>query len=280
MAVLTASTITIRSTETLQTVHAVKLSPELTGLISSLIWAPSSSKILVSAGDYIQVFAAFDSSFHASIQNPAAPLGGKLPLIRFGARDTEVLACAQFGMKFSVFDLDTSKVVEISNPKFHHPTWAARGFSLRPDTGHLIMLSRVGGKDMASIHHPSTRQLMRSWYPDTLDAQGIQWTPDGQWIILWESAAQGSRLVVYTSDGQHFRTLDASTLAPDSTADPESNMQTGIKTCQLSSNAELCAVGDHSRRVNVLRVGIWRSMVALMHPTSITPQETLQVRPQ
>lgn len=279
MAVLTASTIIVRSTETLQTVNAVKLPPELTGLISNLIWAPSSSKILVSAGDYIQVFAACDSSFQATIQNSAAPVGGKLPLIRFGGRDTEVLACAQFGMKFSVFDLDTSKVVEISNPKFHHPTSVTRGFSLRPETGHLIILTRVGGKDMVSIHHPSTRQLTRSWYADTLDAQGVQWTPDGQWIILWESPAQGSRLVVYSGDGQHFRTLDASGLAPDSTADPESDMHLGIKTCQLSSNAEFCAVGDHSRGVTILQVGIWRSMMALMHPVSITPRETLQVRP-
>ncbi|KAF5134292.1 WD repeat-containing protein [Metarhizium brunneum] len=277
VAVLSSSTIIVRSTETLQTIHAVKLSPELPRPISNLTWAPSSSKILVSAGDYIQVFAACDGSFQATIHGPAAPAGGKLPMIQFGSHDTEVLACAPFGIKFAVFDVAASKVVEISNPKFHHPTSASRGFSLRPDTGHLLMLTRVGGKDMVSIHHPLTRRVTRSWYPDTLDAQAVQWTPDGQWIVLWESPAQGSQLLVYTGDGQHFRTLDASSLRPDPTTEPESDMQPGIKSCQLSSNAELCATGDHSRGITVLQVGIWRSVMRLMHPTAIAPRETLQV---
>lgn len=280
VAVLISSTIIVRSTETLQTVHVVKLSPELTGPITSFTWAPSSAKLLVSAGDLIQVFAACDSSFQATIHNPAAPLGGKLPLIRFGARDTEVLACAPFGMKFSVFDLTTSKAVEISNPKFHHPTSASRGFSIRPDTGHIVVLTRVGGKDMVSIHHPLTRQVMKSWYPDTLDAQGIQWTADGQWIVLWESPAQGSRLFVYTGDGHHFRTLDAYGLVPESATDPEFDMHSGIKSCQLSSDAQLCVIGDHTRGITVLQAGIWRSMMRLMHPAAITPRETLQVRSQ
>jgi hypothetical protein len=263
----------------LQTVHVVKLSSDLAGLISNLIWSASSSKILVYAGDCFQVFAACDSSFHATIQSPAAPARGKLPLIQFGARDTEVVACAPLGLKFTVFDLETSKAVDINNPKFHHPTSASRGFSFRPDTGHLLMLTRVGGKDMVSIHHPLTRQVTRSWFPDSLDAQGIKWTPDGQWIILWESPAQGSRLFVYAADGQLFRTLEAPSLLPDSTIDAESDLQLGIKSCQLSSNSKFCAIGNHSRGVAVLQAGIWRSMMRLMHPAAITPRETLQVRP-
>ncbi|OAA43143.1 WD40 domain-containing protein [Metarhizium rileyi] len=277
LAVLNPSTITVRSTETLQTVHVVKLSPEFTGPISNLTWAPSSSRLLVSVGEDIQVFAACDSSFHATIHSPAAPVGGKLPMVRFGTRDSEVLACAPFGMKFSIFDTTTSKVVEISNPKFYHPTSASRSFSLRPDTGHLLMLTRVCGKDMVSIHHPLTRQVTRSWYPDTIDAQGIQWTPDGQWIVLWESPAQGSQLLVYTGDGQHFRTLDTCSLRPDSATDLESDTQSGIKSCQLSSNAELCVTGDHGRGVSVLQVGMWRSVMRLLHPSVISPRETLQV---
>ncbi|KHN95145.1 WD40 domain-containing protein [Metarhizium album ARSEF 1941] len=261
VAVLSSSTVILRSTETLQTIHAVKLAPELTGSISNLVWAPSSSKVLVSVGDYIQVFAACDSSFQAIIRSPAAPAGGKLSMIQFGSRDTEVLACAPFGIKFSIFDIITSKVVEISNPKFHHPASASRGFSLRPDTGHLLMLTRI----------------TRSWYPDTLDAQGVAWTPDGQWIVLWESPAQGSRLLVYTGDGQPFRILDATALRPDPTTDPESDMQPGIKSCQLSSNAELCAAGDHGRGITLLQVGKWRSVMRLTHPTVIAPRETLQV---
>ncbi|KAG6001389.1 hypothetical protein E4U54_001096 [Claviceps lovelessii] len=269
--------ISIRSTKTLQTVHAVKLAPELTGPISTLIWSPSSTKILISAADQIQVSSACDSSFRAVIRNPSAPLGG-FSLVRFGATDWEVLTCAPFGSKLSVFDLTSSRAVEISNPKFFQPASANRGFSIRPATGHLVVLTRVGGKDMISVHHPCTRQIIKSWQPETLDAQGIQWTPDGQWIILWESPAQGRKLFIYSSGGQHYRTLDASRLLMMSNNDEiESDLQLGIKTCQLSSDSKLCAIGDHSRGVIVLQTQIWRSTMRLWHPSVIIPSETLQV---
>ncbi|KAG5980388.1 hypothetical protein E4U55_004074 [Claviceps digitariae] len=271
-----SSSISIRSTKTLQTVHAVKLAPELTGPVGTLIWSPSSTKILVSAADQIQVSSACDSSFRAIIRNPSAPLVG-IPLIRFGATDWEVLTCAPFASKLSVFDLASSRAVEISNPKFSQPASANRGFSIRPATGHLVVLTRAGGKDMISIHNPSTRQITKSWQPETLDAQGIQWTPDGQWIILWESATQGRKLFIYSSDGQHYRTLDASRLMLNSHDEIESDMQLGVRTCQLSSDSKLCAIGDHSRGVIVLQAQIWRSVMRLWHPCVIDPSETLQV---
>ncbi|KAG5930411.1 hypothetical protein E4U42_001658 [Claviceps africana] len=272
----TASSISIRSTKTLQTVHAVKLAPELTGPVGTLMWSPSSTKILISAADQIQVSSARDSSFRAVIRNPSAPLGG-IPIIRFGASDWEVLTCAPFGLKLSVFDLVSSRAVEINNPKFFQPASAHRGFSIRPATGHLVVLTRVGGKDMISVHHPSTRQITKSWQPETLDAQGIQWTPDGQWIILWESPTQGRKLFIYSSDGQHYRTLDASRLMLSNSDGIESDTQLGIKACQLSGDAKLCAIGDHSRGVVVLQTHLWRSMMRLWHPSIITASETLQV---
>lgn len=246
----------------------MKLPPELSGPVSGFLWAPSSSKILVSTADQIHIFSAVGSSFRATIRNPASA-GGKAPVVHFGARDTEVLACSAFGLKLAILDLSTSKVVEIGNPKFHHPSSASRGFSIRPGTGHLALLTRVGGKDVVSIHDPVTRQVERSWCPETIDGQGLSWTRDGQWLLMSESPALGRRLFLYTPDGQHFRTIDPS---------PDSDLGLGIKTCQLSSNAELCAIGDHSRGVTVLSTQTWRETMTLLHPSTIVPRDTLQVR--
>ncbi|CCE33701.1 related to WD-repeat protein 8 [Claviceps purpurea 20.1] len=143
----TSSSISIRSTKTLQIVHIIKLAPELTGLIGTVIWSPSSKNILISAGDHFQVSPARDSSFRAVISNPSAPLGS-IPLIQFGATDWEVLTWAPFGLKLSVFDLASSRAVEINNPKFFQSASATRGFSIHPATGHLVVLTRVDGNDM------------------------------------------------------------------------------------------------------------------------------------
>ncbi|POR34842.1 WD repeat-containing protein WRAP73, partial [Tolypocladium paradoxum] len=276
VATLGSSAISIRSTATLRLVNVVRLPAELTGRVSAFLWAPSSSKVLVSTVDQIQVFSAVDSSFHGTIRNPASA-GGKAPVIHFGARDTEVLACSAFGLNLAILDLSTSKVVEIGNPKFHHPSSASRGFSIHPGTGHLALLTRVGGKDIVSIHDPATRQVKRSWCPETIDGQGLSWTRDGQWLLLWESPAQGRRLFLYTPDGQRFRTIGDSILPQGQPSNAEPDLELGIKTCQLSSNAELCAIGDHSRGVAVFSTQTWRETMSLLHPSTIVPRDTLQV---
>ncbi|KAL6851584.1 hypothetical protein J3F83DRAFT_765092 [Trichoderma novae-zelandiae] len=239
-----------------------------------LLWAPSSSKILICSADQLDVFGALHRpKFHATVRNYTSLTGGKPSLIQFGARDTELLIWSASGLKLVVVDVCGSGVVEIASPKFHQATSASRGLSVRPETGHLALLSRSGGRDIVSLHHPVDRQVLRSWYPDTLDAQGLSWTPDGKWLLLWESAAQGHRLLVHTPDGQHFRTIMASNLLKG----PDAEIELGIRICQLSPNAEMCAIGDYSRDVAILRTHSWRAHLRLSHPATIVPKDTLQV---
>ncbi|KAH7162671.1 hypothetical protein B0J13DRAFT_16292 [Dactylonectria estremocensis] len=267
-----ASTIVVRSTQSLQTVHVVKFPVELTGSIATLAWAPSSSRILVATADQIHVFSASDSSFHATIRNPVTG-GGKSPLVQFGSRDTEICIYAPFGLKVIIFDLSASKAVEVNNPKFYLPSSVARGFSLRPQTHHLALLTRASGRDAISTHHPVTRQVQRSWHPETVDAQGLAWTPDGKWLLLWESLAHGHKLLLYTPDGQFFRSIGASTIVGRKDAD----LEPGIKICRPSPDAAFCAIGDHSRGVRVLGTQTWRDGLRLLHPTTVVPTDTLQV---
>ncbi|KAL7798142.1 hypothetical protein V8C37DRAFT_246677 [Trichoderma ceciliae] len=284
VATLKSCEVVVRSTETLQVTHAVKLSSgsdspsaaSATGSstsVTTLLWAPSSSKFLVSTADQLDVFPALRrSKFHAAVRNYSS-ISGKPSLIQFGARDTEVLIWSASGLKLVVIDVCSSGAVEIASPKFHQAASASRGLSLRPGTGHLALLARSGGRDIVSIHHPVDRQVLKSWCPETLDAQGLAWTPDGQWLLLWESAVQGHRLLIYTADGEHFRTITASHLLKG----PDADLELGIRICQLSSNAELCAIGDHSRDVAVLRAQSWRAHLRLPHPAAIVPKDTLQV---
>lgn len=251
----------------------MKLPSDLKGPISSLAWSPSSSRLLVTAGDQIRIFSIDDSTSHAAIRNPVA--NGKKPsVVQFGARDTEILVCSSFGLKFVMFDLSTSKAAEVNNPKFYLPSSVARGFSIRPHGGQLALLTRTSGKDMVSIHHPLTRQVQRSWHPDTIDSQGVSWTSDGNWLLLWESPAHGHKLLLYTPDGQLFRAIGASSIV----GGPDADLAPGIKHCQLSPDGGLCAIGNYSRTVAVLGTSSWRDGLRLLHPMAVTPIDTLQVR--
>lgn len=263
----------MRSAPSLSIAHTVKLPSDLTAPVSMLAWSPSSSRILVAGADQIHVFSIVDSSFRTTIRNPATG-GGKQTIVQFGAHDDEVFACAAFGLKFSIFDLSTSKAIEINNPKFYLPSSAPRGYSLRPQSFHLAILTRTNGRDAISIHEPRTRQVLRSWFPETVDAHGLAWTPDGNWLLLWEASAHGHKLLLYTPDGQFFRSIGASSINQDQNAD----LETGIKCCSLSHDASLCAIGDGSRSVSALHTKTWRDGLRFNHPTTIVPKDTLQVR--
>ncbi|RDA90680.1 hypothetical protein CP533_4664 [Ophiocordyceps camponoti-saundersi (nom. inval.)] len=265
------STLSVRSVDSLRLVRVAKLAPPGSdGPISSLLWAPSSAKVLVSIGLEIHVFSATDDSFHGSAHLSTSP-AGKPSAVFFGGCDTEIFVCS--ALNLSVLDLKTSKIVEIGGLKFCHPSTADKGFCIRPGTAHLAVLTRTGGRDLVSLHHPVTRQVTRSWSPDTVDAQALSWTPDGRWLFLWDSPAHGHRLSVYTADGQHFRTVDASSLA----LGQKSALELGVKTCQLCPNSEFCAVGDYSRAVTLLTTRSWRQAMRLLHPPTIVPSDTVQV---
>ncbi|KAL7935086.1 hypothetical protein V8C35DRAFT_26468 [Trichoderma chlorosporum] len=277
VATFKSSEVVFRSTETLQVTDVVELShesPPTSANVTSLLWAPSSSKLLISTADQLDVIGADPhSAFHATVRSYSSLCGGRPSLVQFGARDTELLIWSASGLKLVVIDVRSSGAVEIESPKFHQSASALRGISLHPRTGHLALLVRSEGRDIVSLHNPAGRQVLRSWHPEILDAQGLTWTPDGQWLLLWESAAQGHRLLIYTADGEPFRTITSSSFFKG----PDADLELGIKTCQLSPDAGLCAIGDYSRDVIVFHTQSWRPHLKLPHPATIVPKDTLQV---
>lgn len=213
-----------------------------------------------------------------SSANITHPTSGttKVAFVSFGATDDEICVFSEFGLKLSIFNLSTSKSVDINSPKFYNPGVAGRGISYRPGTSNLALLTRSGGKDIISIHTRDALEVKRSWYPDTIDAQGLSWSPDGRWLAVWESASQGHRLLVYTADGHLYKTWNGPT--PISEDETDLSLGAGIKLFGWNRTGSCIAVGDYSRRITVLAAQSFSEATSLLHTTAIKPTETLQVR--
>jgi len=240
------------------------------------MWSPSSLKLLLVAGHQMHVVSALDTAFHATIRFPAS-LASKPSLVSFGPDDDTVCVCSSFGLKFALYNLATGKVAEISNPKFHQASTATKGFSFRQGSSHLALLTRSSGRDLISIHCPRTSELQRSWHPDVVDAQGLAWTSGGRWLLVWESAAHGHKLLFYTADGHLFRTWNG----PQDSNSALSHMElgAGIKQCHLSPNGTRATVCDYTRMVYVMdTTAPAAETMRLHHPTgAIKPRDSLQV---
>ncbi|GAB1320285.1 hypothetical protein MFIFM68171_10495 [Madurella fahalii] len=266
--------VNVRPVRRLDAVNVIKLPPDFTGPVLNLQWSPSSRLLLVADAERVRVVSALDNSFHATIQNHAGP-GTKPAYVGFGASDTEICVVSSFGLKFAIFDLASSTAAEIGSPKLFSPSSACRCFSFRPETRHLALLTRAAGKDMVSIHGFPARELQRSWVPDTIDAQGLVWSPDGRWLVVWDSAAQGHKVVFYTSDGHVFKTWSGPANPP--LEDKDYALGAGVKSIQFSSDARYLAIGDSSRSVCILSMASVTETMRLRHPKTLAPKETLQV---
>ncbi|KAI0166680.1 hypothetical protein GGR57DRAFT_447548 [Xylariaceae sp. FL1272] len=271
--ILQPSNLVVRSIESLTIIRTIKLPPDLSGGVTHFFWSPSSTSVLIAAAEQVHVFSAIHGNFHGSLQIPQ-PLAAKPACVGFGGRDDEIFVWSPFGIKLTVANLTSSRAVEINNPKFYNTISAPRGSSLRHNTHHLALLIRVSGKDIISIHAAETREAQRSWSPDTSDAQGIAWTPDGKWLVVWESSAHGNRVLFYTPDGHMFKDWRGG--HPQPAIDDMDRFGTGVKTIGFTQNGRYTAVANGSDAICVLNDRLAESM-RLHHNYPLQPKETLKI---
>ncbi|KAI1116087.1 hypothetical protein F5Y14DRAFT_85851 [Nemania sp. NC0429] len=273
VATLIPTAIVVRSVASLAIVRTIKLTSDLSGGVTSFAWSPSSTRVLLAVADRFHVFSVPGGDFHAVVQIPQS-LPSKPAFVDFGATDNEVCVFSSLGIKLTLVNTVSSKAVEIGSPKLSGPVSAPRGCSFRPRTHHLALLTRTAGRDIVSIHSADTREIQRSWYPETVDAQGLAWTPDGRWLVVWDSPAHGTRVLFCTHDGHVFK--DWRGEHPHSSLDDMYQYGPGVKTLAFSPNGRYTAVADGSSRIFVLN-DRFMGEAMFHHIPTIEPRETLQV---
>lgn len=229
---------------------------------------------MIASAHELRVYSITNAQFSAIITNPTSGTT-KIAFVAFGATENEVCVFSEYGLKLSVFNLATSKSVDITAPKFYNPGVAAKGLSYRPRTLNLALLTRTGGKDIISIHARDTLEVTRSWYPDTIDAQGISWSPDGRWLAIWESASQGHKIVIYAADGYLYKTWNGP--LPVAGDDMDLSLGAGIKLLDWDKSGTHVAIGDYSKRVILLTAPSYTESMNMLHTNVINPAEALQV---
>ncbi|KAE8446705.1 hypothetical protein EG329_011749 [Mollisiaceae sp. DMI_Dod_QoI] len=269
IATILPSQLSIRETRSLEILRVISLPPDLAASISWFLWSESSNRILLASADNIRVYSVTNVKFLANITNSGTT---RVTFVTFGASDDDVLVFSDYGLKVSIYNLSTSKAVDINAPKFYNAGVAARGYSYRPHTSHLALLTRNNGKDVVSIH-TGTLDVVRSWWPQTIDAQGLCWSSDGKWLVLWESASQGHRLFVYTADGHLFKTWNG----PLSNPEDDIALGAGIKIFEWSGNGAYIAIGDYSSRVTLLAAPWFTESMSVIHSTAVNPADSLQI---
>lgn len=194
-----------------------------------------SRRILCASPTQVSVWDLWDDKWSATIETGDA---SSFVHVDFGASHDEVITVYEFNTQLAICSLTTGEQRIIKSPKCPN----SRGYAFRPGTGHLAVLIKLDANDILTLHDPETYHVITSVHLPTADAQGLKWSPNGAWLAVWEAAAAGTKVSIYTADGQYFRSYSGST----------HELSLGIKVLEWSPDSNLLALGLHDTTVELI----------------------------
>ncbi|KAF3894158.1 hypothetical protein GY631_3286 [Trichophyton interdigitale] len=226
---------------------------DLTGPVKYLQWATGqldeqplpgqrdeniTQRVLCAGGNKIFVYDANEETWSAKID--AGEITG-LAHASFSPSGDEIIVIPEFNTHLTIISLTSGHQRVIKCPKFAgHATYA-----FRPRSGHLAVLTKGNTGDILSLHEVGSYEVITAVNIPTTDARGLKWSPDGNWIAVWDTASQGTMVVIYTADGQRFRNYEGS-----STGDDDRDF--GVRTVEWSPDSQLLAIGKHDGTVELI----------------------------
>ncbi|MCJ1434369.1 hypothetical protein MMC27_003737 [Xylographa pallens] len=213
------------------------------------------SRILLADDDTVHIFDLSDPKWQATVAGGSGGTG-KIANAEFGFTKDEVIVFSDFGLKVTIWSLLTNRGVEIRDPKNR-----SRGHSFRPSSGHLAILVRETMSDVVMVLSPVTRRLENTFSLATVDAQGLEWSPDGNWLVTWEAASAGFHVLVYTADGYLYKNYFGGQ-RPDTPG-------LGVRTVEWASSGKFLAVKDYENQVHLLATRSFNCITILLHTGTI-----------
>ncbi|MCJ1397295.1 hypothetical protein MMC11_000487 [Xylographa trunciseda] len=213
------------------------------------------SRLLLADDETVHIFDLSDPKWRATLTGGSGGTG-KIANVEFGFTKNEVIVFSDFGLKATIWSFLTNRGVEVRDPKI-----LSRGHSFRPSSGHLAILVRETMKDVIMVLSPVTRRLETSFPIATVDAQGLQWSPDGRWLVTWEAASAGFHVLVYTADGYLFMSYFGG-------QDPDTP-GLGVRTVEWDSRGKFLAVGSYDSQIHLLATPNFNCIAVLFHAGTI-----------
>lgn len=217
----------------------------------------SHQRILCATSNRISVWQLNSLEWHADIEN----IEPSVTAIDFGANDDDAILFHAWSSKLTIFNLESASSLIIKSPKFCNPSSQGHGF--RPQTRQLAIILKPEANDLLTIHEGHSYETISKVNLPTVDAQGLKWSPDARWIAVWDAPSNGTKVLLYTADGQHFRTYTGR-------SDVENTHDLGVKCIEWAplkprqQNSEVLAIGKYDGTVDLLNTRTVRILSTIL----------------
>lgn len=216
-------------------------------------------RLLLATNEDVYVYDVRNPRWEANIKKACGD-GGKIASVGFGAHANEVIVFSAFGLKAGIWCLDTGYTTEIKDPK----SPSSRAHSLRPHTGHLAILTRSSARDLVTVLSPDRKKVEYTLIAATVDAQGIKWSPDGRWIVVWDTATAGTGVCVYTATGQLFKKFSSGGEVED--------LGYGVQSVEWSHDSRFLIAMMNDGKVVFLNAKSFQPATVLEYPSRVVSE--------
>ncbi|ODO12099.1 hypothetical protein I350_00885 [Cryptococcus amylolentus CBS 6273] len=215
--------------------------------IDSLQWSRDSMYLLVYSSQVKMAWV-----YGIAQEGESARIGGMgvegLLRVEWGRAGRDVLSWQEFDTKMNIYDLSTGNTSVIQNAKTGH--------TYSHDSRYIAVAEKHYGKEYIGVYDVLDQYALIRHHPlHTTDVQGIEWSPCGRYIAVWDSPLSYS-LHIHSALGPLLAHFTPS--SPTFSSTPNEISGLGIKLVTWAPSGRWIAVGGWDGKVRVLENEGWR----------------------
>ncbi|XP_003444836.1 WD repeat-containing protein WRAP73 [Oreochromis niloticus] len=235
----------VRDVSTLQIMHLYTCLDQ----ISHMEWSSDSLFILCAMykRGLVQVWSLEQPDWHCKIDE------GSIGLVssRWSPDGRHILNTTEFHLRITVWSLCTKAVSYIKYPKA-----CQKGIDFSRDGSYMALAERRDCKDFVSIFVCDDWHLLRHFETETQDLAGLEWSPNGCVLAVWDSCLE-YKVLLYSLDGRLLSTYSAY------------EWSLGVKSVSWSPSSQFLAIGSYDEKVRIINHITWKKIAQFEHPATV-----------
>ncbi|XP_006785828.1 WD repeat-containing protein WRAP73 [Neolamprologus brichardi] len=154
-------------------------------------------------------------------------------------------------LRITVWSLCTKAVSYIKYPKA-----CQKGIDFSRDGSYMALAERRDCKDFVSIFVCDDWHLLRHFETETQDLAGLEWSPNGCVLAVWDSCLE-YKVLLYSLDGRLLSTYSAY------------EWSLGVKSVSWSPSSQFLAIGSYDEKVRIINHITWKKITQFEHPATV-----------
>ncbi|KAG5838690.1 hypothetical protein ANANG_G00226270 [Anguilla anguilla] len=218
--------------------------------ISQMEWSSDSLFILCAMykRGLVQVWSLEQPDWHCKIDEGSAGL----VCSHWSPDGRHILNTTEFHLRVTVWSLCTKSVSYIKYPKA-----CQKGVDFSRDGRYMALAERRDCKDYISLFVCGDWQLLRHFETETQDLSGLEWSPNGCVLAVWDTCLE-YKVLLYSLDGRLLSTYSAY------------DWSLGVKSVAWSPSSQFLAIGSYDEKVRILNHITWKKITEFEHPATIS----------